>query len=102
MHAGLMVICNDLPYVKSVVAAADCGLSYASDDLSNLAAAVAKVVGDPELLRRSRTNALRFARDNFNWQVHGTAFLKLYAGEEPTEANRHQPDISDQHPPACS
>jgi glycosyltransferase involved in cell wall biosynthesis len=102
MHAGLMIICNDLPYVKSVVAAADAGLSYTSDDLSTLAAAAAQVVGDPELLRRCQANALRFARDDFNWQVHGKTFLKLYAGEEPTGPSRYQPHVGDQRPTACS
>src|SRR5947208_315525 len=88
MHAGLMIICNDLPYVKSVVVAADAGLSYTSKDLSTLAAAVGQVIRDPELLRRCRENALRFARDDFNWQVHGKTLLQLYAGNEPAEPSR--------------
>jgi len=91
LHAGLMVITNDLPYVKSIVADARAGLSYTSDDLSTLAAAIELVVNDPKLLRQSRESALRFARENFNWQVHGTTLLRLYAGavaDEPISAGR--------------
>ena len=40
LHAGLMVITNDLPYVKSVLEEAEAGLSYSSADLSTLAQAV--------------------------------------------------------------
>jgi hypothetical protein len=39
------------------------------------------VLDQPELLRACRRNALRFARDDFNWQNHGGIFLKLYRGE---------------------
>jgi glycosyltransferase involved in cell wall biosynthesis len=93
MHAGLMIICNDLPYVKSVVAAADAGLSYTSKDISTLASAVESVVKDQKLLRRCQQNALRFARDDFNWQVHGKTFLDLYAGNEPFEPTRRRPEL---------
>jgi glycosyltransferase involved in cell wall biosynthesis len=84
LHAGLMVISNDLPYVKSVLKEAGAGLTYDSRDLSTLAGAVRRVVEDPERLRRCRAHALRFAREHFNWQVHGEVLLRLYAGESPS------------------
>jgi glycosyltransferase involved in cell wall biosynthesis len=81
LHGGLMVITNDLPYVKSVLEEAKAGLSYNSADVSTLAQAVTKVINDPGLLCSCKANALRFARDNFNWQKRGDLFLQLYAGE---------------------
>jgi glycosyltransferase involved in cell wall biosynthesis len=78
LHAGLMVITNDLPYVRSVVEQAEVGLSYNSADLQTFANVVKRAVNDPGLLAACRRNALQFARDDFNWQKHGTLFLKLY------------------------
>ena len=93
LHAGLMIITNDLPYVRSVVERAEVGLSYDSADLQTFANVVKRAVHDPELLAACRRNALQFARDDFNWQKHGTLFLKLYreqfdklVGGSPTNA----------------
>jgi glycosyltransferase involved in cell wall biosynthesis len=84
LHAGLMIIASELPYVQSVVEQADVGLIYDTADLQTFAQAVKCVIDDPELLRACRRNALRFARDDFNWQKHGGLFLKLYRGEFAT------------------
>jgi glycosyltransferase involved in cell wall biosynthesis len=80
LHAGLMVITSDLPYVKSILQDAKAGLCYDSADVNTLARAVNQVANDPDLLRACKGNALRFARDNFNWQNRGDLFLQLYAG----------------------
>jgi glycosyltransferase involved in cell wall biosynthesis len=80
LHAGLMILANDLPYVKSVVADADAGLSYDSNDLSTFAAAVEQIVVNPDLLGRCRENALRYARERFNWQAQAATMLDLYEG----------------------
>jgi len=100
LHAGLMIIANELPYVRSVVEQADVGLIYDSADLQTFAQAVKRVIDDPELLRACRRNALRFARDDFNWQKHGGLFLKLYRGEfaAPDGASRASAAV----PPALS
>jgi hypothetical protein len=41
--------------------------------------AVNRITGDPEYLQRSRTNALHYARANFNWQVVSPPLYRLYA-----------------------
>ncbi len=94
LHAGLMVIANDLPYVKSVLAEADAGLFYNSADLDTFAAVVHQIVNDPELLRRSRENALRFARDRFNWQVQSEALYALYDCARDVEGSAPQAVIA--------
>lgn len=78
MHAGLMVLANDLIYVKSVLAEAQAGLFYDSAKPTSLVEAVHRIVDDPELLRRSCENALRFARERFNWQIEGERLYALY------------------------
>src|SRR5262249_32454014 len=82
LHAGLMVIANDLPYVKSVLEQSQAGLSYNSADISTLVDVVHRILGDPDLLQRGRKNALNYARHLFNWQVQGRIFTALYAAED--------------------
>jgi glycosyltransferase involved in cell wall biosynthesis len=83
MHAGLMVVANDLPYVKSVIQAAGAGLSYDSSDPSSLAAIIGRVVADRNLVRRCQESALRYAKETFNWQIHGETLNTLYRGPSP-------------------
>lgn len=78
LHAGLMIISNDLPYVKSVVEQAQAGLFYRSDDIYSLVRAVGRIAEDPKLLRQCKENALRFARDRFNWQAEMEVLHSLY------------------------
>lgn len=78
LHAGLMVVTNDLPYVMSVVQAAGAGLAYRTSDPSSLAAVVNRIAGDRALLDRCRQNALSYARQSFNWQYHSEALNVLY------------------------
>lgn len=78
LHAGLMVIANDLTFVKSLVTEAQAGLTYNSAMPDSLINVVNRIVDDPELLRRSQENALRFARERFNWQIEGEKLYALY------------------------
>jgi glycosyltransferase involved in cell wall biosynthesis len=78
LHAGLMVLANDLTYVRSVLSEAQAGLFYDSARPATLAEAVHRVVDNPELLRRGRENAVRYARDRFNWQIEGERLYALY------------------------
>jgi glycosyltransferase involved in cell wall biosynthesis len=80
LHAGLMVVTNDLPYVKSVVQAAGAGLTYNSSDPSSLPTIVNRIAGDRALLNRCRQNALSYARQSFNWQCHAETLNVLYRG----------------------
>jgi glycosyltransferase involved in cell wall biosynthesis len=86
LHAGLLVLANDLPYVQSVLSEAGAGVFYKSDDLRTLADAVRRILDDPALLRQGRQNALRFARECFNWQIQSETLYTLYRGEETREA----------------
>jgi glycosyltransferase involved in cell wall biosynthesis len=80
MHAGLMIVTNELPYVRSVIQAAGAGLSYNSSDPSSFPLTVARIVADRELIRRCRENALRYAKEAFNWQAHAGTLNALYRG----------------------
>jgi len=82
LHAGLMVVANNLPFVRSVVTEAQAGLIYDSTRPDSLINVVNRIVDDPELLRRSKENALRFARERFNWQNEGEKLYVLYERPE--------------------
>jgi glycosyltransferase involved in cell wall biosynthesis len=83
LHAGLMVVTNDLPYVRSVVEAAGAGVSYDSSDPSSLAGVVNRIAGDRVLLDRCRQNALSYAKHTFNWQCQAETVNVLYRGASP-------------------
>jgi glycosyltransferase involved in cell wall biosynthesis len=82
LHAGLMVVANDLPYVRSVIDEAGAGICYDSTNLVTLVDVVHQVADNPEFLRRCQQNACRFARERFNWQNYGKTFLDLYSGAQ--------------------
>jgi glycosyltransferase involved in cell wall biosynthesis len=84
LHAGLMVLANDLPYVRSVLREAQAGAFYSSAEPQTLAEAVRRLVENPELLARGRRNALCFARERFHWQAQSETFLALYRADEPS------------------
>ena len=73
-----MIVTNDLPYVRSVVEEAQAGLCYRSDDVSTLSKTVDRVVSDPGLLRQCKENAVRFAREKFNWQAQMAVLHSAY------------------------
>ncbi|MGE3781340.1 MAG: glycosyltransferase family 4 protein [Alphaproteobacteria bacterium] len=86
LHAGLMVLANDLPYVTSVLREARAGAFYSSAEPKTLAEAVGQLVGNPVLLAEGRRSALRCGRDRFNWQVQGETLLALYRAARRSEA----------------
>ena len=88
LHAGLMILSNALPYVRSVVEEAGAGTHYDSARLATFVEAVDRIAADPELLRRAKENARRFARDSFNWQAYQNVLLDLYAGPREGAAPR--------------
>ena len=81
LHAGLMVLANELPYVRSVLREAQAGAFYSSAEPQTLAEAVRRLVENPDLLAEGRRNARRFARERFNWQVQSETLLALYRAD---------------------
>ncbi len=77
-HAGVMVLSNDLPYVRHVIEAADAGLLYSVGDPDSLIRAVSSIVSDRVLLKKRRANAQRYARERFNWEVFSPNLYSLY------------------------
>lgn len=83
MLAGLMVVTNNIDYVRSVVEEASAGLTYDSNDPGSLGRVINRIAGDPILLATCKQNALTFSRQRFNWQTFAEAFDSMYAGRTP-------------------
>jgi glycosyltransferase involved in cell wall biosynthesis len=79
LHAGLMVVSNDLPYVREVIEEADAGLCYSCENPDSLVEVVHRIAGDRDLLARSKGNARRYARDKFNWQAFSETLYGAYS-----------------------
>ena len=81
MHAGLMVLANDLPYVREVLADAGSGMHYSSADRETIVRAVDRLASDRDLLNRGRTNAHKYARERFHWEAFSSVLYSLYVQE---------------------
>ena len=86
LHAGLMIVSNDLPYVREVIDESGAGLHYCAEDPASVVHTLMRAAQDQELLERCQANALRYARERFNWQAFSDTLYALYqnAGVEPS------------------
>lgn len=77
MKMGLAVLHNNLPFVNSVVAKAQCGWQYdgSVDDLAQRVNWIAKNVKQLELAKR---NASRHFSLEFNWQIVSRGLYECY------------------------
>jgi glycosyltransferase involved in cell wall biosynthesis len=78
LHAGLMIVSNDLPYVRQVLEESGTGLWYRDADAKSISDAVMRAASDDALRERCKQNAKKYGRTVFNWQNYGRVFLDLY------------------------
>ena len=80
LMAGLPIVASDLPEIRRIARDGDppVGEVFDPDDPGSIAAAVERVLQDPEMLQRRRGEALRLAREQYNWEVERRKLLDLY------------------------
>lgn len=78
MSAGIPVIASDFPFIREVVADAECGLLVQPDDVDRIASAMAQLLRDPEEAARMGKNGLRAVREKYNWETEEKKLLSLY------------------------
>ncbi len=78
MSAGIPVIASDFPFVRQVVADADCGLLVQPDDVEQIALAMSHLLRHQQDASRMGRNGLRAARERYNWQMEEKKLLLLY------------------------
>ena len=78
MSAGIPVIASDFPFIREVVAEADCGLLVQPDDTEQIASAMGRLLQHREEAARMGENGLRAVRERYNWQMEEKKLLSLY------------------------
>jgi glycosyltransferase involved in cell wall biosynthesis len=69
MAAGVPVIATDVPGIRDVVQHETTGLLVAASDANALAAAIRRLVEDPQLRAKLIRNASELVRTKFNWET---------------------------------
>jgi glycosyltransferase involved in cell wall biosynthesis len=77
MLAGLAILSNDLPYITSLLAQYECGLTYDASDEASFRRTIDTLVSDPVSLERMRKRAFVAARDEFNWQTVSEGYRQV-------------------------
>lgn len=78
MHAGLIIMANRLPYVEEVLNKYSCGVLYDSDDINSIVDAIADIINKPGYRAGKKENSLKFAGEEFNWQVQSSILFEIY------------------------
>ncbi|MCW4385033.1 glycosyltransferase family 4 protein [Salinibacterium sp. SYSU T00001] len=76
--AGTPVIASDFPLWRRIIEEHDCGLVVDEKDPDAIAAAVARYSEEPDLLDRHSRNALRAAKETFNWDAETVHLRAAY------------------------
>jgi glycosyltransferase involved in cell wall biosynthesis len=79
MWAGLPVIVSDFPRWREFVDANGCGICADPLDPAAIAAAIRRVVDDPEEAERMGARGRDAVRRVYNWEPEGRKLLDLYA-----------------------
>lgn len=78
MSAGLPVIASDFPLWREIVEGNACGLCVDPLDPAAIAAAIDRLVEDPDLARGMGENGRRAVHERYNWAIEEKKLLDLY------------------------
>lgn len=76
LHAGLMVISNNLVYVKQILEESKTGITY--DSHKTLLNTIRIAIDDVKLRDTCKSNALNYSKNHFNWQKVYPTLEDLY------------------------
>lgn len=79
MSAGLPVIGSDFPLWREIIEGNDCGICVDPLDPAAIAAAIDRLVENPELARKMGENGRRAVIERYNWAIEERKLLALYA-----------------------
>jgi|TARA_R100000049_G_C1957764_1_gene121257 glycosyltransferase involved in cell wall biosynthesis len=78
LHAGLVLLVNDLDFVASVVKEGKVGFVYQSDDIESICSAISKIISNKHILNDYKKRSILLAKEKFNWQIEGEKLIKIY------------------------
>lgn len=82
MSAGLPVIASDFPLWREIIEGNDCGLCVDPLDAKAIAAAIDRLVNNPDLAKRMGENGRRAVSERYNWATEERKLQALYRGFE--------------------
>jgi glycosyltransferase involved in cell wall biosynthesis len=79
MACGVPVVCSAFPLWERIVSGADCGITVNPLDPTAAAAAIEKLVRDPDETRRLGANGRKAILERYNWEAEFAKLDSLYA-----------------------
>jgi len=79
MSAGLPVIASNFPLWRSLVVDNHCGICVDPLDVNAIAAAIKKLVDEPETAKKMGENGKKAVLTEYNWQFEEQKLLNLYS-----------------------
>jgi glycosyltransferase involved in cell wall biosynthesis len=86
MAAGIPVVASDFPLLRSIVENSDCGLLVDPFDPAAIAAAIERLITNPDEARRMGMRGRRAVERHFNWEMEEQSLLSFYASLLPHRA----------------
>jgi glycogen synthase len=78
MMGGLAVAVSDIPEQRRFVVSNGVGLSFNPCDISDIARAIREIGNDKNRMIVMKNNALKCAKEMYNWNVQGDKIVKVY------------------------
>lgn len=78
LMAGLPVAISNFPDMQKIVENEGVGAAFDPDDPKDIARVVNSIMNDEEKYNRMRENALRVARESYNWEKESQKMMKIY------------------------
>lgn len=78
MSAGLPVIASNFPLWREIIEGNECGICVDPLDPAAIAAAIDRLVEDPDLARRMGENGCVAVHERYNWGIEERKLLDLY------------------------
>ena len=79
LHAGLGIVANSIPLVRTIVDEHGLGVCYDVDKPLSFASAVNRLARDPAEVSRLRSRAAATARDTYHWEKYEDTLLASVA-----------------------
>ncbi len=78
MAAGLPVIASNFPLWQKIIDENECGICVDPRDPREIAAAIDRLLDNPDESRQMGENGLRAVRERYNWSIEEKKLLALY------------------------
>ncbi|OGY26357.1 MAG: hypothetical protein A2Z42_03455 [Candidatus Woykebacteria bacterium RBG_19FT_COMBO_43_10] len=78
LMAGLPIAVSNFPEMKRILGKFEVGETFDPEDPEDIAKAVKKISQDPRRYERLKANALKAAREEYNWEMESKKLIDLY------------------------